>query len=94
VWFGPAISAKAYEVGDEVRQTFVTLDPRAAEAFTRNAPGKWRMDLYRAARLQLAACGVRAIYGGGYCTASQPDLFYSYRRDRVTGRMASLIWLG
>lgn len=92
VWLGPAISVKAYEVGDDVRTAFISRDPRAAEAFTAGTAGKWSMDLYRLARQRLAAQGVCSIYGGEYCTATQPDLFYSHRRDGVTGRMASLIW--
>ena len=93
VWFGPAIGAQAYEVGDEVRDAFVVTDSQAAAAFTAGTPGKWYMDIYGIARLRLRAHGVRSIYGGEWCTATQGDLFFSYRRDGVTGRMASLIWL-
>lgn len=92
-WLGPAISAPAYEVGDEVRRDFVARDEQARAAFTPGAPGKWYMDLYALARRQLTTLGVRAIHGGEYCTATQTDLFFSYRRDGVTGRMASLIWI-
>jgi purine-nucleoside/S-methyl-5'-thioadenosine phosphorylase / adenosine deaminase len=92
VWFGPAIGPRAYEVGAEVRAAFTGHDARAADAFAPGAGDRWYMDLYRVARQRLAAREVTAIYGGGYCTATQPDLFFSYRRDGVTGRMASLIW--
>jgi len=92
-WFGPAIGARAYEVGDDVRDVFVQHDAQAASAFTASKPGKWQMDIYGLARQRLVAQGVRAIYGGEYCTAARADLFFSYRRDGITGRMASLIWL-
>ena len=93
VWLGPAIGAQAYEVGDDVHRAFVGQDETAAAAFEAVRPGKWTMDIYRLARMRLTASGVTAIYGGEYCTASQADLFFSYRRDGTTGRMASLVWL-
>lgn len=93
VWLGPAIGARAYEVGDDVRRAFVGQDEAAAAAFEAGRPGKWFMDIYRLARMRLAASGVTAVYGGEYCTASQSELFFSYRRDGITGRMASLVWL-
>lgn len=92
-WLGPAIGPTAFEVGDEVRAAFVAADPAAASAFVARAEGKWLADLYALARLRLRACGVAAIYGGDRCTVSEAGLFFSHRRDRVTGRMASLIWL-
>lgn len=92
-WLGPAIGAKAYEVGSEVRDAFVVGDSAANEAFTKRPTGKWSMDLYTIARQRLSAAGVRLIAGGDYCTATQADVFFSYRRDGVTGRMASLLWL-
>ncbi len=92
-WLGPAIAQPAFEVGDEVRAAFVAHDPRAAGAFLAEGNGKWRCDLTALARLRLAAAGVTRLYGGGLCTFSDPRRFYSYRRDGVTGRMASLIWL-
>lgn len=93
-WLGPAIGAQAFEVGEEVRAAFVAADAAAAEAFRPGqAAGKWWADLYLLARQRLAAAGVQAIYGGDRCTFSEPKSFFSYRRDGVTGRMASLIWL-
>lgn len=94
-WLGPAIGPRSFEVGSEVRQAFEARLPDAATAFvaSNTAPGKYLADLYLLARLALRRCGVDAIYGGGRCTVEEPADFYSYRRDRVTGRMASVIWL-
>jgi YfiH family protein len=95
-WMGAAIGPQAFEVGDEVREAFVSQHPEAAAAFLphpSSVPGKWLADLYRLARIRLARVGVDAVYGGGRCTFREAESFYSYRRDGVTGRMASLIWL-
>ncbi|MGB7934044.1 MAG: peptidoglycan editing factor PgeF [Gammaproteobacteria bacterium] len=92
-WLGPAISAEAYVVGEEVRETFVSHDPAAETAFRPAADAGWHADLYRLARQRLRSQGVTAVHGGGFCTWQDPVHFYSYRRDGVTGRMASLIWL-
>lgn len=93
-WLGPAISAKAYEVGDDVRDAFLARHADAGTGFLPGrAPGKWFMDLYLLARQQLVVAGVSAVHGGNYCTATQADLFFSHRRDGVSGRMASLLWL-
>jgi polyphenol oxidase len=92
-WLGPAIGPKHFEVGAEVRAAFVTKDALAAEAFQGKDDGKWLADIYRLARQRLMQCGVGWIGGGDFCTVSEVDRFFSYRRDGVTGRMASLIWL-
>lgn len=92
-WMGAAIGPAAFEVGDEVRGNFVGQHPEAASAFVPHGPGKWLADLYRLARVRLESAGVRAVYGGGRCTFSEKEVFFSYRRDGVTGRMASLVWL-
>ena len=92
-WLGPAIGPAAYRVGSEVRDTFVAHDPRAAEAFSEVPDDSWQVDLYQLARQRLADCGVLAVSGGDRCTFTEADRFYSYRRDGVTGRIASLIWL-
>ncbi|MBK7901256.1 MAG: peptidoglycan editing factor PgeF [Azonexus sp.] len=92
-WIGPAIGAAHFEVGDEVRQAFAALDAGAQEAFAPAPGGKWLADLERLARRRLAAAGVEAIYGGGQCTAAQPERFFSHRRDGVSGRQGSFIWL-
>jgi YfiH family protein len=92
-WLGPAISAEAYVVGEEVRDTFLSHDPAAETAFRPAADGGWHADLYLLARQRLQSHGITEVHGGGYCTWQDPVRFYSYRRDGVTGRMASLIWL-
>ena len=92
-WLGPAIGPQSYEVGDDVRNAFIGVDPDAARAFAPRAAGRWLADMYTLARQRLAALGVREIHGGGRCTFRERDKFFSYRRDGVCGRMASLIWL-
>jgi YfiH family protein len=92
-WMGPAIGPRAFEVGSEVREAFVARDPTAEQAFTAGAPGKYFADIYLLARQRLQQQGISRIYGGEYCTVDDPARFYSFRRDGVTGRMASLIWL-
>lgn len=92
-WLGPAIGPLAFEVGDEVRAALVDDAPQAALAFQAQGEGKWLADIYLLARQRLAARGVHAVYGGQWCTVSEPVRFFSYRRDGVTGRMAALIWL-
>jgi YfiH family protein len=92
-YLGPAIGPAAYEVGVEVRQAFVAADPEAVAAFAPGKPGKFYADLYALARARLARSGVARVYGGGFCTYTERERFYSYRRDGVTGRMASLIWM-
>ena len=92
-WLGPAIGPKCFEVGDEVRATFVDKDPSATLAFDAKPSGKWLADIYTLARQRLQAAGVNSISGGDFCTFTEAERFFSYRRDGVTGRMASLIWL-
>jgi YfiH family protein len=93
-WLGAAIGPYAFEVGDDVRAAFLAQHSETAAAFApQGAPGKWLADLYALARIRLARAGVTAVYGGGRCTFSEADAFFSYRRDGVTGRMAALVWL-
>ncbi len=91
-WLGPAAGPLAYEVGDEVRAAFVAHDQAAGAAFVPTRAGHWRVDLYALARQRLAALGISRIHGGERCTISEPQHFFSHRRDARTGRMASLIW--
>jgi YfiH family protein len=91
-WLGPAIGPRVFEVGGEVREAFIAADPDAAMAF-QAAGGKWLADLSLLARQRLAGRGVTRVFGGGLCTVSEKERFFSYRRDGQTGRMVSLIWL-
>ncbi|GAB2915472.1 purine nucleoside phosphorylase YfiH [Rheinheimera gaetbuli] len=93
VYLGPAISQRAFEVGPEVRAAFVAHNAEAEAAFVVTDNGKFLADLYLLARQRLQRCGVSQIYGGSFCTYQQTELFFSYRRDGQTGRMASSIWL-
>ncbi len=92
-WLGPAAGPQAYEVGAEVFDTFVSQDANAATAFVATRPHHWRVDLYALARQRLAARGIVRVHGGELCTISDPQRFYSHRRDARTGRMATLVWM-
>ena len=91
-WLGPAIGPEAFEVGPEVREAFMAKDLQADSAF-RPSGEKYIADIYTLARQRLSAAGINHIYGGDRCTYSEAGDFFSYRRDRTTGRMASFIWL-
>jgi len=95
-WLGPCIGPQAFEVGAEVRAAFVADLPRAASAFVPLPSGKWLANLPLLARQRLLAAGVHGIYGNdgspSWCTVTNPSRFFSYRRDRVTGRQAACIW--
>jgi YfiH family protein len=92
-WIGPAISQPNFEVGDDVRDAFVSRDPAASGAFAANARGRWQADLIALARQRLAMAGINDIYGGRWCTYGDADRFYSYRRDPACGRLVSFILL-
>lgn len=94
-WLGPAIGPQQFEVGEEVRSAFTHLGVQAELAFKPLAakPGKYLADLAQLARLALDNVGVTEVSGGSECTVSDPQRFYSFRRNQVTGRMASLIWI-
>lgn len=91
-WMGPAIGPQAFQVGDEVRAAFVAHAAEDAAAFIADG-ARWRADLFALARARLARCGITAVYGGGRCTVSEPEQFFSHRRDGVSGRFASVIQL-
>ncbi len=92
-WLGPAIGPQAFEVGEEVRAAFVAQQPEAAAAFVPGVSGKWYADIYQLARLRLHSLGITRIYGGELCTYTDYQRFFSYRRDGVTGRMGTFIWI-
>jgi YfiH family protein len=89
-WLGPAIGPDAFQVGDEVRTAFVQAAPEDAVHFRPDGP-RWRADLFGLARARLQRAGVPAVYGGGRCTVGETALFFSHRRDGISGRFASLI---
>ena len=94
-WLGPAAGPALYEIGEDVLKAFVERDEGAAAAFVATRPGHWKVDLYALARRRLQAAGLdpASISGGQYCTLADPQRFYSHRRDRRTGRMATLAWI-
>ncbi|WVD61199.1 peptidoglycan editing factor PgeF [Orbus mooreae] len=93
-WLGPAIGPSKFEVGEEVKAQFMAHDSEAEQAFKLipTSQQKYLANLYLLATQRLQKLGITLIYGGDFCTYSQSDLFYSYRRERETGRMASVIW--
>lgn len=101
-WMGPAISQLAFEVGPEVKEVFLdaanvnpalSSDAIDAAFIPSETEGKLKANLYALARQRLQAAGIKQIYGGGFCTFLDRKRFFSFRRDGVTGRMASLIWI-
>lgn len=104
-WMGPAIGPQCFEVGAEVRDHFSNIDPQFSQAFKpHTSPGKFLADIYHIARIQLWSEGITGIYGGEYCTYTQSDLFYSYRKEchaghwvtlkgKVPSNMTTLIWM-
>lgn len=94
IWLGPAIGPTAFEVGEEVRDQFLSQGSQFASAFVAGEQeGKWLMDIYQLARTQLSDINIDSVYGGQFCTYQDEQRFYSFRRNNVTGRMASLIWM-
>ena len=91
-WLGPAIGAQCFEVGNDVRNAFTNKSAQFASAFTKQTEDKYLADIYQIARILLNKAGVKQIYGGQYCTVTDKDHFFSYRRDGQTGRMATMIW--
>src|SRR5438105_1552957 len=81
------------QVGGELRAAFLAHDAAAAQAFSPNSRGRWQCDLGTLARRRLERAGVSAVFGGDWCTYTDPLRFFSYRRDGQCGRMAALIWL-
>lgn len=94
VWLGPAIGPNHFEVGQDVYDAFTQRDNGSTSAFRiSSTKGKFLANLYELAKQRFQRIGIQHLYGGEYCTYSDPTHWYSYRRDHSTGRMASLIWL-
>jgi len=91
-WLGPAIGPDCFEVGCEVKTAYVKKSADFAAGFKQKNQNKYLADIYQLATIELAAMGVTQVYGGGFCTVTDKQRFYSYRRDGETGRMATLIW--
>lgn len=91
-WLGPAIGVSCFEVGQEVREFFVKKSAKFSTAFTQLNEDKYLADIYKLATIELASVGINQVYGGNFCTVTDKELFYSYRREGETGRMATLIW--
>jgi YfiH family protein len=92
-WMGPAIGPTVFEVGPDVRDAFLAADSGADAAFRDHKPGKYMADLYALARRRLERAGVASITGGDFCTFSERDRFFSYRREKKSGRMGAFIWI-
>ena len=92
-WLGPAIGPETFEVGPEVVTAFVDQHREARQAFRQTSQRHWLADIYALARIRLQSMGITEVSGGGFCTYGEPERFYSFRRDKITGRMAALIWL-
>ncbi len=92
-WLGPAIGPEAFEVGAEVRSAFVDHNAEDSACFRPGLGDRCYADLFALARRRLQRAGVSRVYGGGISTHADPERFYSFRRDGVTGRMAAMIWL-
>ena len=92
-WIGPGIGPQHFEVGPEVREALLALDPAGVDSFTPNSRGRFLADLPGLARRQLAALRVGSIYGSDECTYGHPERYFSHRRDGACGRQATLIWL-
>ncbi|MFN1651431.1 peptidoglycan editing factor PgeF [Vibrio rotiferianus] len=93
-WLGPAIGPQAFEVGEDVLQAFVDFDSQAHQAFTpRDVEGKWLADMSKLATQRLNKLGITQVFDSGLCTFQDKEDFYSYRRDGVTGRQATFIWI-
>ena len=91
-WLGPAIGPNKFEVSKELVEEFIEKDTKHYNAFQNQQNGKYLANIYQIAKNILTKKGVTKVYGGEYCTYSESDKFYSYRRDGETGRMATLIW--
>lgn len=92
-WLGPAIGPGAFAVKNDVRDKFLANDSKSEKYFLKAGPETWLADIYALAKLRLNKYGITDIFGGEFCTFTDQRHFFSYRREKLTGRMASLIWL-
>ena len=92
-WLGAAIGPDKFEVGDDVKNSFVDINPHHESAFILTSKNKYLANIYTLAKNILIKSGVKNIYGGDRCTFSEKDKFFSHRRDGKTGRMATMIWI-
>jgi YfiH family protein len=92
-WIGPAIGPDAFEVGADVYEAYHGPDPGSADHFAPLRGGKWLADLQGLARRRLARLGIDEVAGGAWCTHRDAARFFSYRRDKRSGRMALVAWL-
>ena len=92
-WLGPAIGPYCFEVGQDVYDLFIKKSRQFTGVFTQQSRDKYLADIYQIARITLNNAGVQKIYGGQFCTVTETERFFSYRRDGQTGRMATLIWM-
>lgn len=93
VWLGPAIGPQCFEVGQDVVDAFVVNDKASVCAFTQTDDEHYLADIYQLARLRLKRLGIENVYGGELCTYTDEERFYSFRKNKITGRMASMIWI-
>ncbi|HJV59848.1 MAG TPA: peptidoglycan editing factor PgeF, partial [Albitalea sp.] len=91
-WLGACIGPGHFEVGPDVLQAFGAAPETPGDRFRAKAAGKWLADLPSLARDRLLACGVAQVSGGHWCTVADASRFFSFRRDKLTGRMAALVW--
>ena len=91
-WLGPAIGSNRFEVGEDVQKAFCKKSSVFSSVFRKQKNNKWLMDIYQLARIILVVHGIKKVFGGEFCTVTEKDRFFSYRRDGKTGRMATLIW--
>lgn len=90
-WLGPAIAAQSFEVGDDVYEAYKQREVRLVKCFDAKKSGKWNLNIYQAAKIILNSADINKVFGGKYCTYNDSDQFFSYRRQSVTGRMATII---
>ncbi|BAJ03396.1 peptidoglycan editing factor PgeF [Shewanella violacea] len=93
-YLGPAIGPDAFEVGEDVREMFMQLHPETSTFFNATeSDGKFLADIQGLAKFRLQLVGVDQVYLSHACTYKNEADYFSYRRDGITGRMASFIWL-